>query len=217
METYGEVVWGLVDWVTSKSDAILVLSATLPLALLLREGRLIACSVVGVFVGAFMSIVFGIEGVVAAVLVILASSLLLSTVLLSTRKRLAQVEDRVASVASAIDNLEIVEERRQTFSTRRTPNSRLLRRLQSATGAAEQAASADAGAGPGKRMLAFPDMYSPEPGPADLRPKFAAPASTRSVQRNPTFSEARGKVALELNNSAGDGSTPLGRQKKSSQ
>src|SRR5437899_8818852 len=86
METYGEIVWELVDWLTNRSGAILVLSAALPLALLLREGRLVACGVVGVFVGAVMLIVFDIERTVAAVLVILASSLLFSAVLLSTRK-----------------------------------------------------------------------------------------------------------------------------------
>lgn len=213
METYGEIVWELVDWLTSRSGAILVLSAALPLALLLRESRLVACGVVGVFVGAVMLIVFDIERTVAAVLVILASSLLFSAVLLSTRKRLTQIEDRVASVASAIDNLEIAEERRQTFSNRRPPNSRLLTRLQSAAGATETLVSA----GPEKGASAFPDLYSQEPRAADLRSQFAAPASTRTGERNPGAFGSPGKATLEIDNPAGDGSSLFGRRRRSPQ
>ncbi|OHV88581.1 hypothetical protein [Mesorhizobium sp. ORS 3428] len=187
METYGELVSGLVDWATDRSGAILVLSATLPLALLLREGWLVACGVLGVFVGAVMLVVFGIESTVAAALVVLASSLLFSTVLLSIRKRLAQIEDRVASVASAIDKLEIAEERRQTFSTRRPPhNSRILARLQSVAGAAEYASGAAAEAE--RETPAFPGLYSQEPG-----------------------------ATLEFDNSARGGSGPLRRRRRSSQ
>ncbi|MDX8482320.1 hypothetical protein RFN28_28250 [Mesorhizobium sp. VK24D] len=210
METYGEIVWGLVDWVTNRSGAILVLSAALPLALLLREGRLVACGVVGVFAGAVMLIVFDIESIIAAVLVILASSLLFSAVLLSTRKRLTQIEDRVASVASAIDNLEIAEERRQTFSTRRPPSSRLLTRLQSAAGAAETLVSA----GPEKETSSFPVLYSQEPRAADLRSEFAASASTRPGEGNPGSFGSPGKAALEMNDSAGDGSSLLRRRRR---
>ncbi|CDX13975.1 conserved membrane hypothetical protein [Mesorhizobium sp. ORS 3324] len=211
METYGEFVSELVDWVTNRSGTILVFSATLPLALLLREGRLVAYGVVGVFAGAVMLIVFDIESTVAAMLVVLASSLLFSTVVFSTRRRLAQIEDRLSSMASAIDRLEMAEERRQTFSTRRAPNSRLLTRLQSTAAAAEKAVSPGAAAMPGKETPAFPDLYSQEPRAAGLRPEFAEP----SAQHDPAFFGTPAKAPSDPSNSAGDGSSLFRRRRRS--
>src|SRR6478672_8425343 len=51
MDTYSEIVPELVDWMASRSGAILIMSATLPLALLLKEGRTLSFGALAVFAG----------------------------------------------------------------------------------------------------------------------------------------------------------------------
>ena len=210
METYGEIV----NWVTSRSGAVLVLSATLPLALLVREGRSAACAALGIFAGAVMLILFGIESTISAVLVMLASGLLSSALLHSTRKRLEQIEDRVDTVASAIDNLEIAEERRQTFSMRRPPGPRLMKRLQSVAEASEKGVLPSTVAAYGKEMPALAGIYSHEQRAADPRPEFAIPAPARPGQPNPAFLGYPGDTGLQPDNSAPRASSPSRRRKK---
>jgi hypothetical protein len=210
METYGEIV----NWVTSRSGAVLVLSATLPLALLAREGRSAACAALGVFAGAVMLILFEIESTVSAVLVMLASSLLSFAVLHSTRKRLGQVEDRLEEVASAIDNLEIAEERRQTFSIRRPPGPRLLKRLQSVTEAPEKSFSPSTEAAYRKEMPALADIYPHEQRAADLLPELAIPAPAHPGEPNTAFLGYPGDTGLQPDNSTPRSSSPPRRRRK---
>ncbi|TIN16214.1 MAG: hypothetical protein E5Y31_30535 [Mesorhizobium sp.] len=100
MDTYSNVVPGLVDWAVSRPLSILMLSATWPLMLLLNRGRLLAYGTLAFFIGAGALIIFGIESPAGAAVVVLAYSLLVSVALLSTWKRLAQIENRLASVTS---------------------------------------------------------------------------------------------------------------------
>ena len=52
MDTYSEIVAALPDWVVNRPGAILMLSATLPLMLLLQKGRLLGYGALAVRVGA---------------------------------------------------------------------------------------------------------------------------------------------------------------------
>ena len=201
METYSEIVPEVADWVTNRSGAILIMSAALPLPLLLKQGRSLGFAALAVSVGAVMLIWFGIESLAGAFLIVLANSFLVSVALVSGRKRLAQIEDRMALVMSALDDLEVAEERRQTYSARR-------QRRKPAAGTMEQIVSASATASPGTEAPAMPgpprqELQGPEPG---LEP--AVPVSTRRTGRDPAFRKPSKKTAFELNGS-GDGLSRL--------
>ncbi|RWC49844.1 MAG: hypothetical protein EOS55_04490 [Mesorhizobium sp.] len=142
MDTYSDVVPGLLDWAVSRPLSILMLSATWPLLLLLNRGRLLVYGVLAFFIGAGALIVFGIESPAGAAVVVLAYSLLVSVALLSTWRRLAQIENRLASVISALDDLEVAEERWQTYNAKRA-----LRRRKSAAKPMEQIISTGASEG----------------------------------------------------------------------
>ncbi|MER9326496.1 hypothetical protein NKJ26_14530 [Mesorhizobium sp. M0152] len=144
MDAYSQIVAGLLDWVANRPLAILMLSATWPLILLLQKGRFLGYGALAVFIGAGTLIVFGIENPVGAVIVVLAYSLLVSMALLSTQKRLSQIEDRLASVISALDDLEVAEERRQTYNAKYPSNSRLHPRRKPAARTMDQIVSAGA-------------------------------------------------------------------------
>lgn len=142
MDTYSDVVPGLLDWAVSRPLSILMLSATWPLMLLLNRGRLLVYGVLAFFIGAGALIVFGIESPAGAAVVVLAYSLLVSVALLSAWRRLAQIENRLASVISALDDLEVAEERWQTYNAKRA-----LRRRKSAAKPMEQIISTGASEG----------------------------------------------------------------------
>ncbi|TPK34298.1 hypothetical protein FJ492_26750 [Mesorhizobium sp. B2-5-4] len=128
METYSDIVPGLVDWAVSRPLAILMLSATWPLMLLLSKGRLLGYGALAFFIGVGALIVFGIESPAGAAIVVLAYSLLVSVALISTSRRLAEIENRLASAISVLDDLEVAEERRQTYKARHPSTSRLRRK-----------------------------------------------------------------------------------------
>lgn len=119
MDTYSDVVPRLVDWAAIRPLSILMLSATWPLMLLLNRGRLLVYGALAFFIGTGALIVFGIERPAGAAVVVLAYSLLVSVALLSTCRRLAQIENRLESVISALDDLEVAEERWQTYNAQR--------------------------------------------------------------------------------------------------
>ena len=150
MDTYSDVVPGLVNWAVSRPLSILMLSATWPLMLLLNKGRLLVYGARAFFIGAGALIVFGIESPAGAAVVVLAYSLLVSVALLSTWKRLAQIENRLASVLSALEDLEVAEERWQTYNAKRA-----LRRRKSATKPMEHDRG-DEGLGRDNQVIAAP-------------------------------------------------------------
>lgn len=171
METYSEIVPGLLDWIANRPAAILILSATWPLMLLLEKGRLLGYGVLAVSIGAGTLIVFGIESSVGAVIVVLAYALLVSVALLSTRKRLSQIEDRLALVISALDDLEVAEERRQTYSAKRPSISRLHLRRKPATSTMDRPESeTQVIPGPPWQELQRPDPPIEPAAPASTRP-----------------------------------------------
>ena len=174
MDTYSDVVPRLVDWAVIRPLSILMLSATWPLMLLLNKGRLLAYGALAFFIGAGALIVFGIESPAGAAVVVLAYSLLVSVALLSTRKRLAQIESRLESVISALDDLEVAEERWQTYNAKRA-----LRRRKSAAKPMEQIVSTGAAQGLERdtQVIAGPpwqELQAPDP-----RVGLAVPASAR--------------------------------------
>ncbi|WP_156938266.1 hypothetical protein [Mesorhizobium sp. WSM3626] len=128
MDTYSDIVPGLVDWAVNRPLAILMLSATWPLMLLLNKGRLLGYGALAFFIGVGALIVFGIESPAGAAIVVLAYSLLVSVALISTSRRLAQIENRLASAISVLDDLEVAEERRQTYKAKHPSTSRLRRK-----------------------------------------------------------------------------------------
>ncbi|MEI9432195.1 hypothetical protein [Mesorhizobium sp. Cs1299R1N3] len=128
MDTYSDIVPGLVDWAVSRPLAILMLSATWPLMLLLSKGRLLGYGALAFFIGVGALIVFGIESPAGAAIVVLAYSLLVSVALISTSRRLAEIENRLASAISVLDDLEVAEERRQTYKAKHPSTSRLRRK-----------------------------------------------------------------------------------------
>lgn len=174
MDTYSDVVPRLVDWAVIRPLSILMLSATWPLMLLLNKGRLLAYGALAFFIGAGALIVFGIESPAGAAVVVLAYSLLVSVALLSTRRRLAQIESRLESVISALDDLEVAEERWQTYNAKRA-----LRRRKSAAKPMEQIVSTGATQGLERdtQVIAGPpwqELQAPDP-----RVGLAIPASAR--------------------------------------
>lgn len=220
MDTYSEIAPELVDWMASRSGAILIMSATLPLALLLKEGRSLSFGALAVFAGAVMLIWLGIESLAGAFLIVLANSFLVSVALLSSRKRLTQIEDRMALVMSALDDLEVAEERRQTYSAKQSPISRFHPRRKPAAGTMEQIVSTGATDSPGRETRVIPgppwqelqELQAPDP-----RLEFAVPVSTRPAGRDPAFRKASKKAAFKVNSSAGDGlsQSTLKRQQES--
>ncbi|TGQ53048.1 hypothetical protein EN836_16680 [Mesorhizobium sp. M1C.F.Ca.ET.193.01.1.1] len=190
MDTYSEIVAALLDWVVNRPGAILMLSATLPLMLLLQKGRLLGYGALAVLVGAVAVIFFGIENPVGAVIVLLAYSLLVSVALLSIRKRLTQIEDRLALVMATLGDLEVAEERRQTYNAKRPSVSRVQPRRKRPAGTIEQNASASATESPGREGQSIPGPLWQELQTLDARPGSALPASTRPAERGP-LSKAR--------------------------
>ncbi|TRC89347.1 hypothetical protein FJV76_30385 [Mesorhizobium sp. WSM4303] len=175
MDNYSDVVPRLVDWAVIRPLSILMLSATWPLMLLLDKGRLLVYGALAIFIGAGALIVFGIESPAGAAVVVLAYSLLVSVALLSTRKRLARIESRLESVISALDDLEVAEERWQTYNAKRA-----LRRRKSAAKPMAQIVSTGASqslerdtqviAGPPWRELQAPDPRVGLAIPASAQP-----------------------------------------------
>jgi hypothetical protein len=163
MDTYSDVVPGLVNWAVSRPLSILMLSATWPLMLLLNKGRLLLYGTLAFFIGAGALIVFGIESPAGAAVVVLAYSLLVSVALLSAWNRLAQIENRLASVISALDDLEMAEERWQTYNAKRA-----MRRRKSAAKPMEQIVSTGATEGLERdtQVIAGPplqELQAPDP------------------------------------------------------
>jgi len=118
MDTLIEFALKGVGLAADRSEFVPVLLATLPSMLFLRSGRVLSCSALALFLGAVTLILLGIEGLAGAVIVAVATTLLGSVAVLSTRKRLTQMEGRLHAAMSAIHDLEIIEGRRQTFSAR---------------------------------------------------------------------------------------------------
>ncbi|QND66573.1 hypothetical protein HB777_23385 [Mesorhizobium loti] len=121
-------------------------------------------------------IVFGIESPAGAAVVVLAYSLLVSVALLSAWKRLAQIENRLASVISALDDLEVAEERWQTYNAKRA-----LRRRKSAAKPMEQIVSTGATEGLDRdtQLIAGPswqELQAPDPRVGLATPVSAPPA-----------------------------------------
>ncbi|MFC3321601.1 hypothetical protein [Mesorhizobium cantuariense] len=192
MDTYSDIVPGLLDWVVNRPAAILMLSATWPLILLLKKDRLLGYGAPAVFIGAGTLIVFGIETPVGAVVVVLAYSLLVSVALLSTRKRLSQIEDRLASVISALDDLEVAEERRQTYNARRP--SLLHPRRKPAARTMEQIVSAGATESLECETQVIPGPPWQELQPPDPPVGSALPASTRPAGPDVLSEERRTRL-----------------------
>ena len=124
MDTLIEFALEGADWVANRADAVLILAAALPSVFFLRGGRLLRCGALAVLVGALALILLGSESLAGVVVVTVANTLLISVAAFTTRKQLTQTEDRLEAIASAIRDLEIAEERRQTFSAK---NSRAPR------------------------------------------------------------------------------------------
>jgi len=118
MDTLIEFTLESADWIASKAGVILVLLATLPWVPFLKGGRLPRYGAFAVFAGAATVILLGIESLAAAVTIVIANSLLLSIIVLSTSRRLARVEAHLKEVAAAVQSLETAEQRRQTFAVR---------------------------------------------------------------------------------------------------
>jgi hypothetical protein len=118
MDTLFEFASAPTGWLADNSGSLLVLLATLPLILFLRADRVLRHSAIAVFIGAILLILLGGEGLAGAIVVSVANILLVSVAALSMRKRLMQMEVHLEAAKSAVRNLEIAEERRQTFSAR---------------------------------------------------------------------------------------------------
>ncbi|MEO5758922.1 MAG: hypothetical protein ABIQ51_18890 [Mesorhizobium sp.] len=209
METYSEIVSALADWTTSRPGAILIMSATLPLPLLLKQGRSLSFGALAVCLGAAMFIWFGIESLAGAFLIVLANSFLVSVALLSSLKRLTQIEDRMALVMSALDNLEVAEERRQTYGAKHSLVSRFQPRRKPEAGTTEQIVTAGATDGPAREMQVIPGPPWQELQGPDLRLETVAPVSTRPKGRDPVVRKKSNMAAFKLNGSAGDSSRQL--------
>lgn len=104
--------------IADKSGIATVLLATFPAVLFLRGGRNLRCGAVAIFVGAVILILFGVEGLAGAVIVVIADILVVSAAVLTLRKRLIQAEAQLDAARSAIRELEITEGRRQVFSAK---------------------------------------------------------------------------------------------------
>ncbi|MDX8466877.1 hypothetical protein RFM26_14380 [Mesorhizobium sp. VK23B] len=182
MDTYSEIVPPFISWALSPG-VILMLAATLPLLLLLK-GRLLGYGTLAALIGAVALILFGIENWAGSVTAILAYCVLVSFALLSTWRRLKQIEDRLALLLSAIEGLEVAEERRQTYSAKRS-------RRKPALGAIEQTVSAAATDNAGKETRYIPGPPWQELQPLAPRSESAAPASTLSAGPNSTLSLGR--------------------------
>ncbi|TGQ68279.1 hypothetical protein EN848_16965 [bacterium M00.F.Ca.ET.205.01.1.1] len=179
MDSYSEIALELANWMANR-PAILIVAATLPLMLLLKRGRLLGYGTLAILVGAATLVAFGIENPAAAVIVVLAYCFLVSVALLSTRNRLIQIEGRLAAVISALDELEVAEERRQTYNAKHSSTSRHHPRRKSAAGTMEQMASAGATASPEGMAPVIPGPPWQELQTSDPRLGSAAPASTRA-------------------------------------
>lgn len=92
-----------------------MLFASVPSVLLVRDGRLLRYGGLAVMSGAIICILLGIDSIVGAVVVAIANAILVSAALLAAMKQLTLVEDRLESALSAIHDVEIAEQRRQTF------------------------------------------------------------------------------------------------------
>ena len=117
MDLFMEFGREAVDW-TVVGAAIPILAAALPSVLLLLAGRLPGLAALGVIAGAIALIVLGADELVGAVVVVAANGILLSVLALGSRRRLKETEERLDQLTSSIRDLELAEERRQTFSAR---------------------------------------------------------------------------------------------------
>lgn len=140
MDTLIEVASEGVGFAAGRSEFVPALLATLPSMLFLRSGRALRYSALALFLGAVTLIFLGIEGLAGAVVVAVANTLLVSVALLSTRKRLTQMEGQLQAAISAIHDLEVIEGRRQTFSARNPVEG--MSTPASEAGGAEQSTSA---------------------------------------------------------------------------
>ncbi|RAZ80607.1 hypothetical protein [Mesorhizobium atlanticum] len=191
MDTYGEFGLGLLDWMANRSGALLVLLATLPLTLLLKQGRLLGYSALAVFGGAVTLILLGVESLAGAFIVNLANTLLLSIALHSTRKRLTQMEVSLASVVATVGELETAEERRQTYSAKRSSTSRVHQRRKPDAGTVEQigataslAREAPMVPGPPWQELQVLDLRQDSAVLNAVRPASRNPASRKNLRRS---------------------------------
>ncbi|WP_192250544.1 hypothetical protein [Mesorhizobium silamurunense] len=183
MDTYSEIVPWFLGWALSSTGVILMLAAILPLMFLLR-GRPLGYGALAALIGAVTLILFGIENSAGAVTAILAYCVLVSFALLSTWRRLKQIEDRLALVMSAIEGLEVAEERRQTYSAKRSHRK-------PAAGTIEQTVSPAAADNPGKETRYIPGPPWQELQAFGPRSESAAPASTQPAGRNFALSSDR--------------------------
>lgn len=191
MDNYSEIVVKFADWITNMPRAILMLATTLPLMLLLQKGRLLGYGALAVLVGAVTLISFGIESPAGAVIVFLTYSLLVSVALLSTRRRLKQIEDRLASVMSTLGDLEVAEERRQTYNAKHPAVSRFQSRRKRPAATMEQTASVSAAERTGGEEQSIPGPLWQELQALDARLDSALPASTRPAERDPLSKEIK--------------------------
>ena len=180
MDTYGELGLGLLDWMANRSGALLVLLATLPLTLLLKQGRLLACGALAAFAGAVTLILLGVESPAGALIVSLANILLLSVALHSNRRRLTQMEVSLASVIATVADLETAEERRQTYSAKHSSTSRVHQRRKPDAGTVEQIGAT---ASLAREAPMVPGPPWQELQVLDLSPELAVPASRNPVPR----------------------------------
>lgn len=183
MDTYSEIVPPFMGSALNSPGVILMLAATLPLMLLLR-GRLLGYGTLAILIGTVTLILFGIENLAGTVAAILAYCVLVSFALLSTWKRLKQIEDRLTLVMSAIEGLEVAEERRQTYGAKRS-------RRKPAAGAMEQTVPAAAADNPGKETRYIPGPPWQELQALGPRPESAPPASMRPAGSNFSLSSGR--------------------------
>ncbi|MCG5478988.1 hypothetical protein [Sinorhizobium alkalisoli] len=107
-----------IDRAVGVAGIVLLLLATLPPVLFLRSSRALQLGAMAVLIGAVTFILLKVDGLTAALVVTVADMLLFSAAIISARKRLAQLEAQLQEAMSLIRNLEIIEERRQTFGAR---------------------------------------------------------------------------------------------------
>lgn len=125
MDSFMEFALAGPYWVANRTGAVLILAAALPSVFFLKAGGLPGYGAIAVLVGAAALILSGSGGLAGAVVLTVVNTLLVSVAAFTTRKRLTQAEDRLDAIASAIRDLEIAEERRQTFSAKNSRATRL--------------------------------------------------------------------------------------------
>lgn len=112
------------EWMANKASAVLILAAASPSVFLLRGGLLLRYGALVVLAVALALVLLGSEILVGALVVAVLNTLLVSAGALAMRKQLALTEQRLEALTSTIRDLEIAEQRRQTFGAK---NSRAIR------------------------------------------------------------------------------------------